>query len=179
MKLKCGIRIVLLLTSVYAIACEDENEAGGSLSRRDSRFMESVSQANLGEVHLGQMAASKGTNIVIKSYARRMVRDYNKAQTDLKAIAAHFDNAEGLDGLDRETEEIRLLLVKLPDYRFDSAYIHNEILTHQRTLVLYDSIMRNAGQKSLRNYAHQYRPQLEKNLQSADSIFSILYMPGN
>ena len=59
---------------------DDENELNGT----DREFVRMAAISNTAEIQAGQLAASKGTSLIVNAYGCHMVTEHGTAQTDLK-----------------------------------------------------------------------------------------------
>ena len=57
------------------------------LSQSDERMLKQLAQAHLSEINLGKLAQDKAQSDEVKSFAKKMVDDYTKAQDELRQLA--------------------------------------------------------------------------------------------
>ena len=62
--------------------------AASELSRGDRKFVEEAAQGGMAEVELGKLAEQHATSDQVKQFGRKMATDHQKANEQLKKIAA-------------------------------------------------------------------------------------------
>jgi putative membrane protein len=109
-------RITKLL-STAALGCAGmmlASSAHADVTDQDKQFLTTVSQANVNEIKLSQLAETKATNPQVKAYAHKMVVDHNALGMKMKPFAdawgitppanvdadhqAEYDKLNGLSG---------------------------------------------------------------------------------
>lgn len=129
-------------------------------TRRDGNFVKEASACGVGEVAMGQLAATKGQHPAVREFGSRMVDDHAKAGEELKRIAS----AQGI-----EVEEVPaarqqralLDLEALSGDAFDAAYIALQRREHDRAVSLFRREARWGGDPDLKNFAETTLPTLE------------------
>lgn len=96
----------------------------------DRTFIEHMLDANMAEVDLGKLAASRAVSAEVKTFANMMVMDHSKAGESLGAIA----NRQGVPALSQREEKHRELsdrLSKLNGAEFDREYMAAMVDGHE------------------------------------------------
>jgi putative membrane protein len=157
----------LVITSVVWSACDDDDD--NDLQAVDKTFATNAGYANAAEVDLGQLAATRGTTEGVRMYGQMMVNEHTTAQNELKGIV----NGRGVTlptTPDQEHQQLKQQLMSLNGMAFDSAYIHNQVIDHQKTQTLFQNEQTGGKDQRLKNYATKYLPHIQMHLQKADSI---------
>ena len=89
-----------------------------------------MSQANMAEVKLGQLAAERASNAQVKQFGRRMVTDHQKANNELKQIASKMA-VQLPTAADAKHQELYDRLSKLKGAEFDKEYMKAMVDGHQ------------------------------------------------
>jgi putative membrane protein len=95
--------------------------------------MNDWSYSNNAEVDMGQLAGTKGTNALVKSFGNEMVQDHRAAQKSLDSVALkrNFTLAKDLSTMDKKTRDS---LNGLSGAAFDSSYMKVQHAAHSRTI---------------------------------------------
>ena len=163
------------LTMLVA-ACDkdDDNDNSNQTNTTDQTFMTNVAIGNMAELQLGQLAATKGTNAMVRTYGQLMTAEHTQAQTDLQATA----NTAGYrlpDSVDAAHQAIRNMLMSMPAGRsWDTAYINSQVRDHQNTLNIFQMEVSSGQHTQAKNYANTYLPHIQMHLSKADSISRVL-----
>jgi putative membrane protein len=96
----------------------------------DNAFVEKMSQANMAEVKLGQLAAERASNAQVKQFGRRMVTDHQKANNELKQIASKMAVQLPAE-TDAKHQQLYDRLSKLKGAEFDREYMKAMVEGHQ------------------------------------------------
>ena len=96
------------------------SSAHAAVTDQDKQFLTTVSQANINEIKLSQLAETKAANPQVKAYAHKMVVDHNALGMRMKPFAdawgiaqptnldadhqAEYDKLNGLSGGDFDKE---------------------------------------------------------------------------
>jgi putative membrane protein len=135
------------LAAAVSVGCteaarDEARETGGvgttgdrdnTVSAADERFFEDLAIANMAEVELGKMAASRAMNAEVKKFGQRMVDEHTEAGSKLKSIASQH-NVTLPTALDERHIELRDRLGKLKGAEFDREYMSAMVEGHQEVL---------------------------------------------
>jgi putative membrane protein len=177
-----NLRIMKHMGLVYAatLLCsiascdDDDNSNDKNLAKADERFVEKVALGNMTEVDFGSLASTRGESEMVRMFGSHMVTEHNTAQTELRTLSNDFDNVNWPGQLDPQHQQIRQQLMTLSGYQFDSAYMASQVSDHQMTLTLFENELDSGKDERVRAYANKYKPHIEKHLQKADSIMTVL-----
>jgi putative membrane protein len=155
-------------------ACE-KNENEETANAQDRTFVLQASQSNRSEIELSQMALTHGADSSVKAYAQTMVDHHTMAENDLKDVADDIDLDVNLtDTLTPDQVALRNRLMGLNGMAFDTAYINGQVMSHQKTLTIFDAQLSGGMNAKVRQYATDKRPAIQMHLTMADSLANVL-----
>lgn len=161
----------LAITSIAWSACDDDDK--DDLQAVDKTFATNAALANVAEVDLGQLAATRATIEGVRMYGQMMVNEHTTAMNELKGIV----NGRGVTlptTPDQEHQQLKQQLMSLNGAAFDSAYMRSQVTDHQKTLTLFQTEQSGGKDQRLKNYATKYLPHIQEHLDKADSISSAI-----
>ena len=175
MKMKNVWLAGLLATGLVFTACDKDKENDETANAQDRTFALQASQSNRSEIQLSQMALTQAADNGIKAYAQAMVDHHTMAETELKDIADDIDLDVNLnDTLAPDQVALRNRLMGLAGAGFDSVYINGQVMSHQKTLTIFDAQLSGGMNAKLRQYATEKRPVIAMHLQMADSLAAVV-----
>jgi len=139
----------------------------------DIVFTKMLAMGSRAEVELGKLAGSRASAPGVKSFAQRMVKDHDDANSRL-ASAARASKVDLPKDLDAEHVAARGELDRLNGKDFDLKYIDSQIKDHQKAaqLLIYEI---GQGQSSdTRRFAVQTLPTVMEHLEMAKSLHTQL-----
>jgi len=141
-------------------------EPATKLSHGDRKFLENAAQGGMVEVQLGKLAEQKASSDQVKQFGKRMAADHQKANDELKKIAANrgfnlpvemssserreYDKLQGMSGAD-----------------FDRAYMKEMVSDHKKDLKEFQSEAKSSKDGDLKNFATSTLPTLQQHLDLA------------
>ncbi len=137
----------------------------------DKAFAMKAAQDGLAEVQLGKLAAEKGSDADVKSFAQQMVDDHTKANDQLKSLAQQENMTlpETIDSKDQATYD---KLSKMSGAAFDKAYMTNMVKDHQMDVKEFQHESDKGQDANIKNFASQTLPILQSHLEHAKSVQS-------
>lgn len=153
-----------------ADALEDANkdQAADNLED-DSEFAIKAASGGMMEVELGNLAMQKATNARVKEFARMMVDDHTKANSELKSLAASKNiTLPATMGNDHQKHLDDLRAKSGAD--FDKAYMDLMVEDHDEDIDLFEKASNNAKDADVKAFAAKTLPTLRKHHESAKSI---------
>jgi putative membrane protein len=135
---------------------------------KDNDFVEHASEGGVAEVEMGKLAQEKSKSADIIAFAKMMVADHNKANTELRALAVKHDLEIEDDAmlLDKAKKEI----LELREESFDKAYTNNQVAAHEKTVALFKKESMSSDQAELKAFATKTLPTLEAHLAQAKKL---------
>jgi putative membrane protein len=99
----------------------------------DHAFVEKMAQVNLAEVKLGQLASERAANAQVKTFARKMIGDHQKANNELKQVASKMA-VQLPTQTDAKHQELYDRLSKLKGAEFDREFMKAMVDGHQEVV---------------------------------------------
>lgn len=152
---------VLALTLVGGGAALADTNTSKTAATGDKSFVEKAAAGGMAEVKLGKLAMDKGQSMEVKQFARKMVEDHSKANTELKQIADK-ENMTVPTKLDEKHQAVYDRLAKLNGAEFDKEYMRAMADDHDDTVKLFKEQAQNGQNPELKSYAMKTLPVLEK-----------------
>ncbi len=158
----CG----LALCCLPALAQEKAAAKGGMT---DQQFIDFAAQTDMLEANLGQAAATQASRQDVKDYAQMLVTDHTNDYKQLGDIATSASLTVP-KGLDAAHDKMIAPFHALNGPAFDHRYIQEMIAGHTKAIAEYKREADNAQNPSLKNYASQALPTLQKHLDGAKEL---------
>ncbi len=153
----------------------DKDAKGSSMSAAsggvsaDKKFVEDAARGGMAEVALGQLAAQKATSPEVKSLAQQMVDDHQKANDELKTVAAQVGVTLPTEvGAKDKAEESRL--ERLSGAEFDRAYVQSMVRDHEKDVAEFSKESKAGRDAAVKDWASKTLPQLQSHLEHAQSL---------
>jgi putative membrane protein len=127
----------------------------------DRTFVEKAAAGGMAEVKLAKLAMDKGQAIEVKEFARKMLVDHNKANTELQQLAEK-KNLSLPSTIDAKHQREYDKLVKLSGAGFDKEYMRAMTEDHDETVKLFKSQLQNGQDPELKSFAVKTLPIIEK-----------------
>jgi putative membrane protein len=99
----------------------------------DKQFLSTAAQSDMNEIKLSQLAESKASSPQVKAFAKKMVTDHTKLETQMKPFATEW-NLTPPAGLDSDHQAIFDRLNGLSGPDFDKAYMTAMAEDHHKAL---------------------------------------------
>jgi putative membrane protein len=144
----------------------------GAPNADDAAFMQHAAADGLAEVQMGQMALDKSSDASLKALAQRIVDDHEKANQQLKTLAASkqvtLPDAPDADAL-KESRK----LDALKGGAFDKAWSKDMVDAHKKAVKLFTTESKKAADADVRQFAQTTLPVLQNHLQMATQVASV------
>jgi putative membrane protein len=140
----------------------------------DANIVYILDNANMLDSTGGAIAATKGTNADVRSFAKDMMRDHHKLRADGQALAKKLGvtpEAPANDDSKAQMDKTMALYngaAKGKD--FDKAYIDNEVTYHKALLETATAAANAAQTAELKNFIQKAAPAVQAHLDHAQSI---------
>ena len=172
--------LALLFASALLIsACDDTDDPdNNALNESDKSFTETAAMSNMAEIELGEIAASRGSEPMVREYGVHMMEEHTKAQQDLLDITEDFNNVNWPEDLDAKHQQLKDQLMTMTGYKFDSMYMASQVMDHEMADSLFQVGMTNTTNSRVKQYANMYHPHIQEHLEKADSILTVLLASG-
>jgi putative membrane protein len=174
----------ILLTLTFGCERSSQNvraakeDASTSLSEADRKFITEAEEDNIKDRTLARVVIEKSTNSDVKDYAQMLVDDHTKA---LRNLVDLMENAgmKQPSGLTEAKNEADTRLRGLSGAALDREYINLMVQDHEKAVAKFQKEETSAKSQSVRDYAKQVLPVLEKHLKKARELQSQLQRSSN
>lgn len=134
-------------------------------------LLDTVDQLEIAAARLGQQHASAQT---VKAFATRLAQEHATALEERHELADQV-NIEPKKpklalALEEESAKARNRLQKTSGHEFDQAYIANQIMVHQRLVLLLEDVEKSMRQPALRRHVRASGPDLLSHLSAAKAV---------
>jgi putative membrane protein len=142
--------------------------AGVMVNAEDQQFLIKAAQGGLMEVEAARLAQEKATSNEIKEYARKLEQDHQKANEDLKKLAA----AKNVDlPADAGPSAAKLEKVKAASgAEFDKQWMKMQVKHHKQNVNDFQKESTRAMDSDVRNFATAKLPTLQEHLNQAQQL---------
>jgi putative membrane protein len=134
----------------------------------DNHFIADAAQGGYAEIELGKLAKDKASSSDVKTFADRMVSDHDKANDELKDIAAK-NNVTWPTALDAKHKATYDRLSKLSGPAFDRAYMQAMLKDHQEDVAAFRTESKTGKDEDVKTFATKTLPTLEEHLKLAQT----------
>lgn len=141
------------------------------LEGADKEFLTAAGMSSVGEVKLGQLAIEHAENPDVKRFARRMVEDHGKANTELTSLAKEKSAPVPMDA-GPEHKVALAKLTALTGAAFDKAYVAQMVEDHRRDIAAFENQARTGKDPVVRAWASKMLPTLRLHLRMARELAS-------
>lgn len=133
-------------------------------------FWMKAAQGGMMEVELGKLALQKSQNAEVKKFAQMMITDHDKANTELKTLAAkkNVTLPAEMSSSQKSTMED---LSKLSGAEFDKKYVEAMVEDHETDVELFEDNTGNSD-ADIKAFATKTLPTLKSHLQMIKDIQS-------
>lgn len=151
-------------------AAAQQERKGQPLTAQE--FVKTVSADNLAEIDLGRLALKHASSEDVKHFARRIVDDHGKANSELNKIAdtKRITPAAEMDKKHRALMD-RLMTLKGAD--FDHEFMKHMVDDHKEAVALFEREAKDGQDPQLREFASKTLPTLREHLKMARKIAGI------
>ena len=150
--------------------------AGGSLPKKDAKFMQEAAADGLAEVELGKLAQQKAVHAEVQQFAARMVEDHTNANAELKTIASQ-NGVELPTAPDRRHAKLMEKLDKMVGGDFDREYMEHMVRDHKHDVKEFRREAKRKDDGPVKTFAANTLPTLEEHLEMAEKTSDIARAP--
>ena len=151
---------------------EEANEAKEStttVKEDDSEFLVEAASGGMMEVQAGELASTKAKSARVKAFGAMMVRDHNKANEELKALASSKNITIPTTLGEHHQKHVNDLNEK-SGKDFDDAYMSLMVDDHKKDVDKFEDASNNAKDAAVKAFAAKTLPVLRVHLDSARAI---------
>ena len=161
-----SILCCLALCSAPAFA----QKASGAATMTDQQFVDFAAQTDMVEANLGQLAQDAASSQTVKQYGQMLVTDHTADYKKLQGLAAEA-NVTVPDAIDATLNKAMITpFEKLKGKQFDTRYIREMVAGHTKALAMYKKEADDATNSTIKSYAQDTIPALQKHLDDARAI---------
>ena len=148
-----------------------------NLSHGDRKFIEEAAQGGMAEVELGKLAEQKAASDQVKQFGKKMADDHQKANEQLKKIAANkgVNLPADLSSSDRREYD---KLQKKSGADFDREYMKEMVSDHKKDVKDFESAAKSANDPDVKNFASTTLPTLHQHLDLAQQTENVAKSEG-
>lgn len=170
MKRVLSIVCCAVLCSLPALAQKKAAKAAHEAGMTDQQFVDFAAQTDMVEANLGQLAQNSASSDAVKSYAQGLVTDHTSDYGQL-AAAAQQANLTVPNSIDSAHNKAMIdPFQKLKGAAFDRKYAAEMVAGHTKAIAVYKKEAADAQNPSIKSYAQQALPTLEKHLDGAKDL---------
>ncbi|RIV23484.1 DUF4142 domain-containing protein [Fibrisoma montanum] len=148
----------------------DMKEQAGSGQDDDvNDFAVKAANGGLLEVELGRLAQEKAQNADVKAFGAMMVEEHQKANQELKALAAQ-KNITLPTTLGEDAQKHVDELSRLSGAEFDKKYIDLMVEDHEEDVKLFKEAADDADDADMKAFAAKTLPTLQKHLERVTTL---------
>jgi putative membrane protein len=137
-----------------------------------SNFAVKAANGGLMEVELGKIARENASNPRIRAFGDMMVRDHSQTGDNLKSIASSLNIALP-DSVSDDTKKEIDKLKKKKGKDFDKAYVSLMVDDHKKDIDEFKKCAAECSDSTIKSFASNTLPVLEKHLDSIQAIASV------
>lgn len=138
------------------------------LSRAEMRFVTQSMQGNMAEVNMGQIARQNGQSEEVKRFGEMLATDHGRANDMLQQIAGDASGINVPQQPTRKQQREAARFERMQGADFDRAFARHMAEEHRKEIEKYRRMARGDG--PVADYANATLPDLEKHLETAQSI---------
>lgn len=144
-------------------------QTSNKLSNSDKKFLELAADADMTEAHLGQMAENTAAKTSVRDFGQKLVRDHTSAYEELAILASKI-GATVPKGIDVQHDRAIRDLMHVKGRAFDRRFLKDEVLDHERALVVFRREAAHGHDAEVKAYANKMISTLEAHLHLAESL---------
>jgi putative membrane protein len=140
--------------------------AADSLSAGDKKFLTDAAKAGMMEIQMGRLGQSAGSSEAVKAFAKRMVDDHSKADSELKALAQEKKIDFPLD----HSASMPTPLIGMEGEAFDKAYAKQAVADHEKAVALFQNEAKSGSDPDVKAWANSMLSTLQSHLDAAKGL---------
>jgi putative membrane protein len=150
-------------------AAGSETGAASSVASFDSNFARNACESSAAEIEMSQLAAANTKTKEVRSFARKLATDHERAEKELSALFTRKQiPAENELNMNYQTSLDEL--ARLKGGNFDQAFKDDVIRTHENAIAAFEKEASEGTDPDLRAFAQKRLPELQRHLQVARNL---------
>jgi putative membrane protein len=158
-------------THAAALVMPSANPANIFSTTQDD-FWTKAAQGGMAEVEISQLAEANAQRADVKQFAKMMVSDHSKANSELKGLAAK-KKVTLPTTIDADHQSLKDRLSGLKGADFDSAYIDAMVQDHEGAVSLFSDQAQNGTDPEVKAWAAKTLPKLQGHLDKIKAIQAV------
>lgn len=150
-------------------AAGSETGAASSVASSDSNFARNACESSAAEIEMSQLAAANTKTKEVRSFARKLASDHERAEKQLSALFTRKQIA-GEHELDLNYQTSLDELARLKGGAFDQAFKDEVIRAHENAIAAFQKEASEGSDPDLRAFAQKRLPELQRHLQVARNL---------
>lgn len=145
------------------------NDSAIAIQASDADFIVKAANGGMTEVELGKMAKEKASNTSVKEFAAKMVKDHNKINDRLKAVAADLNITlpATIDKAQQDDVD-KLNAASVKD--FDKDYMDMMVKAHNTDVDLFQKASKNVSNPDIHDFIMEALPTLQAHQKMAKEL---------
>lgn len=152
-------------TAVNDVLGASENQGAPAMPNDAAGFVAALAASDLYEIQSSGLARQKAQSAELRSFAQRLEREHGGSSGELKAAAAKA-GVPVTPALDAEKQGMIDKLKAASGADFDAAYIDQQRLAHQKTLMLLQNYAAGGDNDALKAFAEKAQSMVEQHTDS-------------
>ena len=158
----------LALNSGLVLAAA-EHEAGATLNKADTKFVERTAQGELLVITSSELALKRTVSGEERVFAQKMVEEHGALADELKTLA-HNKGVTLPTALDDKMQKKIDKLGKEDDKGFPAAYVACQVEAHKAAVSAYRDASESAKDRQVKGFASEYLPKMQAHLDEAQKL---------
>jgi len=142
----------------------------------DPAFVTASVQSNLLEIQMGLLAASRGSTAAVREFGQHLVNEHVNAL--VQEVPLMGQAGVGLS-LASYHVQLATTLASLSGTAFDQTFLAASVVSHQMSIVLFQTEAAGGTNTAARAYAQAQLPHLQEHLQTTLSLFQQVLTSGS
>jgi len=133
-------------------------------------FARRVAACDLFEIQSSGLADARAASDDIKSFARQLIADHDKAAADLETAAQQSGMTLAVPALDRRQQAALRTLAGTKGRRFDEAFATAQMQAHREAVRMFSSYAGTGDLEPFKSFAAAQLPALQQHLAQAEKL---------
>jgi putative membrane protein len=135
----------------------------------DKSFLKQAALADVTEIELGKLAASKGSTPAVREFGTKMANEHQQANEELQKLAAK-QGVEVVNALDTKHKGKVDKMAKLDGAAFDKAFLKDQVRQHRQDMADYQAEVQGGSDPTVKNFANRVLPMVQADAQMAKNL---------
>jgi len=154
-------------------ACS-EQEIPDIITEQDIEFVAEAGKRLEEIIRMGNLAVHRSEHPAVQSFAKRKVSALRSRRLDLKGLAYQYEIPYPNEPRPL-IQEIYQALAGMYGHKFDSTYVHQQVLAKQEAKELFQHYVNNGTHERIRSFALLQLSEFTSNLEGAQMLQDNLY----